>query len=195
LLARCRVMRGVRAASRMDERQKSHTQIIVAIIGALAICCAALIALANPVVGRLAELYLPVTTPPNKGDLSPKTPISTQISDSCERSAPNGLIHFWSNGGASYWSKGIWGSPDVLKFTVGVATINSDDSAFGEFQIWLNPCYAIVTPGHNYRDGAAFWPIDPSGHGKTSEPALKLGQVRPIIIPVNTGKWSLGNPP
>lgn len=35
-----------------------------------------------------------------------------------------------------------------MKFTVGVATINSDDSAFGEFQIWLDPCYAMVNPGH-----------------------------------------------
>lgn len=82
-----------------------------------------------------------------------------------------------------------------MKFTVDVATINSDDPAFGEFQIWLDPCYAMVNPGHGYRDDAAFWPIDPSGYGRISVPALKLGQVGNINIPANTGKWALGNPP
>lgn len=159
----------------MDERQKSRTQIVVAIIGALAICCAALIALANPVVSRLVELYFPSTTIPTNGDLPPQMPVSAQILDSCEINPPNGLVHFWSDGGASYWSKGIWGSPEVMKFTVDVATINSDDPAFGEFQIWLDPCYAMVNPGHGYRDDAAFWPIDPSGYGRISVPALKLG--------------------
>ncbi|GAB4154349.1 MAG: hypothetical protein Fur0021_20780 [Candidatus Promineifilaceae bacterium] len=179
----------------MDERQKSRTQIIVAVIGALAICCAALIALANPVVDRLVELYWPATTPPAKADFSEQVPVSTQIPGSCETNPPTGLVHFWSNGAASYWSKGIWGSPEVLNFTVGVATLTSNDPNFGEFQIWLDPCYAIVNPGHGYRSGAAFWPIDPSGYGKTSEPTLQLGQVATVIIPVNTGKWALGNPP
>ena len=179
----------------MDERQKSRTQIIVAIIGALALCCAALIALANPVVNRLVDLYLPATTMPTNGNLSSQTPASTQMLDSCETSPPNGLVHFWADGGASYWSKGIWGSSKVMTFTVDVATINSDNPDFGEFQIWLDPCYAMINPGHGYQDGATFWPIDPSGYGKISEPALKLGQVSTIIIPANTGKWSVGNPP
>lgn len=78
----------------MDERQKSCTQIVVAIIGALAICCAALIALANPVVSRLVELYFPSTTIPINGDLPPQMPVSAQILDSCETSPPNGLVHF-----------------------------------------------------------------------------------------------------
>lgn len=61
-------------------------------------------------------------------------------------------------------------------------------------KFFFHPCYAIVSPGHGYRSDAAFWPIDPSGNGKTSEPTLQLG-LATVIIPGNTGKWALGNPP
>lgn len=63
----------------------------------------------------------------------------------------------------------------MLKFTVVVETINWDDFAFGKFQIWLNPCYAMVNSGHGYRDRVTFWPIAPSKYGKTSEPTLRSG--------------------
>jgi hypothetical protein len=127
--------------------------------------------------------------------LQEQPPTSTVLSneqENCVSTPPNGLIHFWQEG-SRFWSWGIWGSENLIDFTVALGEIDTDDPDFGEFQLWLDPCLKDTVPGHGYENNARFWSIEQKGSGLTSPPII-LGQETIITLKANTGKYALGNP-
>jgi len=110
-------------------------------------------------------------------------------SNACKPDPSLNLIELW-NPSSHLWSLGIWGTPNIVNFTNGLATIDSSDPDFSDFQIWISPCN---TQTHNYSNGVQFWPLGTYGQQIPNSP-ITLGQLAVIdYIPANSGSWSLGN--
>jgi hypothetical protein len=111
-------------------------------------------------------------------------------STECNPPTDLGLRHL-SNFTNPVWSVGIWGSENMLNFISPderAGIIDTDDTDFGEFQIWISPCY---TQYHGYSDGVRFWPLQ-KGVQSTGTPII-LGQITTISLPPKSGFWGLGD--
>jgi hypothetical protein len=119
------------------------------------------------------------------------TPSQSAGTSPSECTPPTGLVPLWKS--EPIWSVGIWGSPNVVNFKSALGEIDTNDPDYGEFSIWIDPCYAGTIPGHGYTDGGRFW-AKRTGIGITSTPIPLGGSEATIIndIPANTGIWGLG---
>lgn len=124
--------------------------------------------------------------------VAPTTTLSPTVQPRiCTSVPPDSLIPLWENTEPP-WSKGLWGSPNLLNFVVGVGIIDTNDPEFSEFQLWIDPCFAGTIPGHGYTDGGRFWPKQP-GVNVNAPPIVLGGETATLIaIPANTGQWDLG---
>jgi len=113
---------------------------------------------------------------------------------SAECTPPDGLIPLWKDLEPP-WSYGIWGSPNMKDFIVGLGKIDTNDPSFAQFQIWLDPCTADTIPGHGYVNGGRFWPLT-RGTPAENSPKIPLGgdKATTVVLPANTGIWGLGPP-
>lgn len=119
----------------------------------------------------------------------PTAYIVPTVETSPECTPPNGLIPLWYDVPV-IWSKGIWGSSNMPNFMSALGEVDSNDSDFGQFQIWIDPC---SFNWHGYIDGARFWPHTPN-IGKSFPVPIGGAIATTINIPKNTGIWGLGNP-
>lgn len=68
----------------------------------------------------------------------------------CKSIPPNGLVLLWH---------GIYGSPNMESFIVGIGEIDTNNPNFGTFQMWIDPCLAEQIESSK---GRSFWPKTPS---------------------------------
>lgn len=116
------------------------------------------------------------------------TQAATQPTDGCV--PPGGLIALRESTKPP-WSAGIYGSQNMLDFIVSIGEVDTNDSDFGEFQIWLDPC---AVASHGYINGGRFWPHQPGVSSTGSRIPLGGERATTVTLPANTGIWGLGPP-
>jgi hypothetical protein len=111
------------------------------------------------------------------------------VSNECNPSSNQNLKQL-SNLTHPTWSIGIWTSENVLNFVSNtqIGVIDTNDPDFGDFQIWISPCYVDA---HGYSDGVSFWPLQAGI--QSNGISIILGQVTTIQLPKDSGLWGLGN--